>query len=168
MDAELHYSNVPKEWALCYNSECPRASECLRHAVYTIAPETVHSHQCVLPQAWQSGTCSKFVEARKQTLAWGMSRLFVGIPSWQATAIRHEIIPLFGSRSTYYRFYRGEFLITPKRQEEIAAIFARYGYTQPRRYDRTIEDYFFQSRGFGTYHSYTSARTRKRLKSAVR
>ena len=167
MDAELHYSNVPKEWALCFNEQCPMANKCLRYIVYTLAPETECSHQCVLPQAWRSGKCTEFAEARKQKLAWGMKYLFNGIPTWQATAIRHEIIELFGSHSTYYRFYRGEFLITPKRQDEIAAIFARYGITTPGRYDHVIEDYFFHTRGFGSYHSYTNQKTKARLKAAA-
>ena len=165
MDSKLTYGNVPKEWALCFNDQCPRAGECLRHIVYKLAPETECCHSCVLPQAWRNGTCSEFTQAYKQQLAWGMSHLFTGIPSWQATAIRHDVIALFGSRSTFYRFYRGEFLITPQRQQEIAAIFANHGITTPRRYDRVVEDYFFNSRGFGTYHSNNTKRTKARIKA---
>ena len=168
MTHEIDFKTVPCDYAVCWYASCPIAGNCLRHIVYTLVPETECCHQCVLPHAWRSGTCIEFAEARKQKLAWGMKHLFVGIPSWQATAIRHEIIDLFGSRSTYYRFYRGEFLITPKRQDEIAAIFACYGITTPRCYDRVIEDYFFFSRGFGSYHSYTTQKTKKKLKAVGR
>lgn len=92
-----------------------------------------------------------------------MKGIFHNIPKWQATAIRHELQLLFGSEPTYFRYRRGEYLITPERQAEIAAIFARYGYTQPLQYDHMKTAYYFPSPGFGTYHSNKTRHTYEKL-----
>ena len=147
---------------MCYNDACPKAGECLRHRVYTLAPATERQHLCVLPQAWQDGACTEFAENRPQRLAWGMKHLFDGIPMWKATAIRHELMEIFGSEATFYRYRRGEYLVTPQLQAKIADLFAHYGYTSPRHYDRTVQAFYFPSPGFGTLHSNTTERTKKR------
>ncbi|MBQ8968190.1 MAG: hypothetical protein IJ064_00445 [Bacteroidaceae bacterium] len=161
--APLRYEDVPALWAVCPNGDCPRAHECLRHHAYTLAPKTEKQHLSVLPQAWQEGPCTEFAEDRPQRLAWGMTRLFRGIPEWKATAIRHELYDLFGAERTYYRYRRGEYVITPEVQQQIADLFARHGITAPRQYDIARLTYYFPSPGFGSLHSYTDERTLKRL-----
>ena len=162
-ETTLQASDVPKKYAVCFNRHCPRAGECLRHLCYTLLPATQLEHPCVLPQAWDGGECSQFAEAHPVQLAWGMSRLFTDVPSWKATAIRHELKHLFGSKPTYFRYRRGEFLITPQRQREIADIFRRYGYTTPRCYDHVLQGYYFDVPGFGSHHSNDKRRTKAKL-----
>ena len=161
----LRYEDVPDQWAVCPNDQCPRAQECLRHRAYTLMPASEKQRLSVMPQAWQSGECTEFAEDRPQQLAWGMKRLFNGIPEWKATAIRHELYDLFGAERTYYRFRRGEYVITPKQQQDIADLFARHGITEPRQYDYAVTAYYFQSPGFGSLHSSTEKRTLKRIEA---
>ena len=162
-EKQLKLSDIPKKYVVCYNHQCPRADECLRHLCYNLLPATVYERPCVLPQAWQSGECQRFAVARPVQLAWGMSRLFDDVSRWQKTAIRHELKALFGSKATYFRYRRGEFLITPQRQREVAAVFQRYGYTAPRHYDHVLQDYFFDVPGFGSHHATTKWSNNRKL-----
>ena len=168
VDLKLHAGDVPKGYAVCYNNQCPRNKECLRYLCYTVLPESEDVCPAVLPQAWQGDECRKFVEARPVQLAWGMKRLFKDVPSWQSPVIRHELMDLFGSRTTYFRYRRGEFLITPKQQEQVAEIFQRYGITAPRCYDHTLQTYYFDVPGFGSSHAYTTKHTKQRLQTQER
>ncbi|MBQ6189176.1 MAG: hypothetical protein IJK45_03270 [Bacteroidaceae bacterium] len=163
-DITLKADDVPKKYAVCYNHECPRAGECLHHLCYTVLPKGEDVRLCVLPQAWQGNECRQFAKAQPVRLAWGMSRLFHDVPKWQATVIRHELMQLFSSERTYFRYRRGEFLITPEIQSRVADIFRKYGYTAERQYDQTKLAYYFDVPGFGSYHAYTSKRTNKKLR----
>ena len=160
---ELKYEDVPRGWAICPNDGCPRASECLRHRAYTLSPSTEKQRLCVMPGAWLGGECSEFAEDSPKLLAWGMKAIFNDIPKWKAAVIRHELFSLFGAERTFYRFRRGEYVITPEQQQEIADLFARHGITAPRHYDYAFMAYYFPSPGFGSLHSSSDARTLQRL-----
>lgn len=160
---ELRYEDVPRGWAVCQGDGCPRAHECLRHRVYNLVPPTEKQRLCVMPGACLGADCSEFAEDRPQLLAWGMKSLFDDIPKWKAALIRHELFALFGAERTFYRFRRGEYVITPEKQQEIASLFARHGITDPRHYDYAFPAYYFPSPGFGSLHSYSDARTLQRL-----
>ena len=161
---ELTYEDVPERWAVCPNDKCPRAHECLRHHAYTLAPSTEKQRLSIMPQAWQGGDCTEFAEDRPQQLAWGMKELFNGIPEWKATAIRHEMFGLFGAERTYYRYRRGEYVITPKQQQDLTELFARHGITAPLHYDYVTLAYYFDAPGFGSLHSYSDKRTLQRIR----
>ena len=164
INTKLKAGDVPRKYAVCYNHECPRATGCLRHLCYTVLPEEEDVRPCVLPQAWQGGECRQFAEAQPVRLAWGMSHLFQDVPKWQATVIRHELMRLFSSERTYFRYRRGEFLITPELQSRVADIFRKHGYTAERQYDQTKMAFYFDVPGFGSNHAGTSTRTNMKLR----
>ena len=90
---ELTFSDIPHNWAICYDANCPLANRCLRHHAAKLAPDTLLEHNTVLPAArfvaqdCSDGTrqqtetesvCRAYVADEPVTLAYGMRNLFEG------------------------------------------------------------------------------------------
>lgn len=145
MDTKLRYSDVPRDWAICYQTDCPLAENCLRRRVATLAPADLKHHDCVLPGARKGDSCDCFVENRPMRLARGMKGLLVGIGYEQGIVLREHLFKIFGSRSQYYRYYRGRWLISPSRQKRVAALFRQSGLDREPEFDDYIDGYYFDS-----------------------
>ena len=141
---EAQFSDVPRDWAVCLDEDCPLATTCQRRMFGRLIPADMVEHNVVLPGAWRGDKCQRYVEARPVRIVWGMTKLFAGVKWWEAQEMRWEIMnDIFGGRSQFYRYRRGRWPIPPERQEEIRAVFRRYGYEQEPRYDRVEETYYF-------------------------
>ncbi|MBQ8051535.1 MAG: hypothetical protein IJ197_08195 [Bacteroidaceae bacterium] len=68
-----------------------------------------------------------------------MTRLFKRVPWYMVQALREEIIPIFGSRRQFYRYRLGRWAISPKKQEQVAAVFRRFGFEEEPQFDVTKE-----------------------------
>lgn len=159
----LRYEDIPRNYALCPNAQCPRASHCLRHHSYTLASAHTAEHLCLMPQAWGGEACRHFAPSEPQTLCRGMKNMYLGLQPWQATALREQLRPIFGSDRHFYRYQRGEYVVSPERQAQVAEAFRRLGLQGPPRYDHTFQAYFFNSRGFGSLHSHHNFQTNERI-----
>lgn len=126
---ELKYNEVPSSFARCFCDSCPRAAECLRHAVGSLAPAKAAIGKCVYPQsATVEGGCPYFRPICTQRLAWGFTSLFRHVPACKSAMLRLKVMDCFGSRSTYYRYHSGRYLLTPSQQQDVLTVFARAGY----------------------------------------
>lgn len=135
----LTFSDVPRRWAVCFQNECPMKEECLRWRAGQVAPERVQALMCVTPNTRRGDKCPRLVPARPVRLAWGMTRLFKRVPWYMVQALREEIIPIFGSRRQFYRYRLGRWVISPKKQEQVAAVFRRFGFEEEPQFDVTKE-----------------------------
>lgn len=125
----LEYDKVPRFYARCFLDSCPRAAECMRYAVGQCAPEKAACGHCVFPQSLNAeGGCPYFRPKRVSRSAWGFKSLFRDVLARDSVSLRRALMDYFGSRSTYYRYNRGQQLLTPGQQQEVLAIFARFGY----------------------------------------
>ena len=118
---------------------------CLRHAVALLAPDNLVCHNIVLHAARQGDSCRMYAEMKPSIIARGMNRIFDHVKPWEVKAIRDSLIPIFGSRSHFYRYNLGRYDITPQQQERVAAVFRSFGYEQPIHYDQTTECYYFNN-----------------------
>ena len=126
---ELKYHEVPSGYARCFCDSCPRAAECLRHAVGSLAPARAAVGPCVFPQsATVPGGCPYFRPMRTQRMAWGFRYLFRDVLARDSATLRAKVMAYLGSRSTYYRCHSGQRLLTPRQQQDILALFAARGY----------------------------------------
>ena len=140
----LQFSDVPRDWALCFQHDCPLVAFCLRHHAATLAPADLRKHNCVLPGARTGdGRCALFVEDKPVRMARGMETMLRGWSQWDAMPVRHALEGVFGSRAQYYRYRSGRWPVTPHQQQRVAAVFRRYGITAEPHYDRITEEYFF-------------------------
>ena len=143
MKNKLSYNDVPSDWALCLQDDCPRCETCLRHAAGRLMPAATTHHAVVLPAARQGDDCRLYVKNERVTMARGMKGIFAGVPSEEVPRLRKSLIGCIGSKSHYYRFRNGEYLIDPKLQARIADIFHRICPDLQPRYDNTTEAYYF-------------------------
>ena len=97
MMKKLSYKDAPRDWAICFQNDCPLSDRCLRHAVAQLAPSTLTHHVTVLPAARQGDQCSLFASTEPVRIARGMTGIMKGIPSGKATDLRKELYNIFGS-----------------------------------------------------------------------
>ena len=145
MDSSLHFSDVPKEWAICLQSDCPLAASCLRHHAGTLAPDDLKHHECVLPGARTGGACSAFVANHPVRLARGMKRLLKGIDYGKSMVMRKQLYNIFGSKSQYYRYCEGRWPIPPEQQARVADLFRQNGIASEPQYDDYFEGFYFRN-----------------------
>ena len=159
---ELTYSDIPHNWAICFDATCPLASQCLRHHAAKLAPDTLLEHNTVLPvarfvaqdspadaqqQTETESVCRAYVADAPVTLAYGMRNLFDEVHPYEVRALRQLVQMVFGQQSHYYRYREGRYPITPKQQARVEDIFLRHGYTKAPKFDRYEVQYHFPSMG---------------------
>ncbi len=141
----LTYNNVPYGWAVCFQDACPLCHKCLRYAAAQLIPDSVMHHEVVLPNARKGDDCTFFAMKEPVCIARGMTQLLTGIEPWKALTMRQELFEIFGSRSHFYRYRNGDYIVTPEQQERVAKLFLKYGIKLPPHFDKTIESYYFPS-----------------------
>ncbi|MBR1664670.1 MAG: hypothetical protein IJ699_00355 [Bacteroidaceae bacterium] len=143
---ELSFSDAPHNWAICFQTDCPLSSTCLRHRVAELAPEHMMRHVMVMPSAREGEQCREFVSAEPVRMGWGMKSTFAGVKSYHYQEMRPLLESYFGSHTTFYRYYNGLRPITPDHQAWIAKLLKRFGYNAPLRFDREEEVYDFTTK----------------------
>ena len=142
---DLIFDDVPRNWAICFQTDCPLAVKCLRYHAATLAPATLTQHTTVLPATRTDAGCSLFVADEPVVVARGMTRIFDGVKSWDVPRLRNALEACFGSRAQYYRYRSGRYDITPAQQARVAEIFRKNGYAQPPVFDQTSVRYYFNT-----------------------
>lgn len=126
---DLNLNDVPKGFYYCFNDGCPRAAECLRHIIGQLLPPDQTEGLSVFPQSYQAhDTCRHYRSAEPVRLAWGISGMFANVYERDAYRLRLRLHGYFGSKSTYHRYERGRYKLTPKMQQEVLSLFAELGY----------------------------------------
>ncbi|MCR5181337.1 MAG: DUF6078 family protein [Bacteroidaceae bacterium] len=142
---QIDYKEVPYDWALCFQNDCPMASTCLRFVAGEQIPEKVTRHMAVMRGARKGSTCSMYREAKTVTIAYGMTNLFNGLSREVTIGVRDKVMNLFGSRAHFYRYRAGKYPIGPDIQEKINRIFTKYNIKHPAKFDRTLVSFDFYS-----------------------
>lgn len=141
---DFDYARVPQDYAHCFNHQCPRADQCLRHLAGLHIPQGVSVVRCLAPSAWPADAdrCAYYRTTRKVTLAWGVTNMAAGILPHLAVAICHDVRHLW-PHTTYARIRHLERPITPDKQRKIERIFAYYAPGSRPKYDYVTEEYDF-------------------------
>ena len=140
---ELDFSLAPKDWAICFQNDCPLKDTCLRYAIGNLAPATLTHHATVLPAAREGDRCSLFATKEPVCIARGMEGLFAGVRAGDIPEMRSRLFRIFGSRAHFYRYRKGDYVITPEQQALVEQLFREYGYTQSIPYDLVTRDFYF-------------------------
>ena len=143
-DLTIHYEDIPKSFAVCFNAKCPMRKKCVRFAAAPIVFEHRKEGLSVFPSAIVDGECKKFVQLRMVRLAWGFKPLFVDVRHADYDNVRFAVIHHFRSESDFWRYNRGYYKLTPEQQEAIFDIFRRFGYdTKGLKFAHYKEQVFF-------------------------
>ena len=142
MEEEHHFTNVPYNYPLCLNRQCPKASTCLRQLVEQEVPDSAEYWVVISPkyQAKLKGTCPHYRSSQKVQYAKGCMNILDNLPHKQRQLAIIHLIEYF-SRRTYYRIRKGERLLTPSEQQRILNILKNCGATHLQNFDAYVEDY---------------------------
>jgi hypothetical protein len=136
------FNEVPANWQLCFNRDCPRCEGCLRYVAGRHIPADRDCGPAVYPTALGSdGQCRWFRTAEPQQVAWGFAHVFDNVRRFDFKPMRYSITALLGSKGIYYDYRNGLRPLMPDQQEAIAQVFAKFGYEPPRyeRYEQSLD-----------------------------
>lgn len=136
---ELNRKDIPMGYPLCFNNECTKKECCMHYQARLLMPDDRYTGSAVFPTAWQNGACKCFREKRLVRKAWGFSHLYDNVPQRQKAEARHSVHAFFGrGNGPYYRVHHGENMLTPKEQDEIMKIIAKFGSTEGIKFDHYV------------------------------
>ena len=143
------------KWHYCFNASCSKAQECaaflsgkiLIHdeafykelfydeVVPTIRPDARYddksgSNGCET-EAGSFYPCTQFCRPCMERKVWGFSQFYAEVKYNDTLPLRHQLMSLLGGRTAYYRFHRGEKLLSAEMQACIAEVFKKWGYNAP-------------------------------------
>lgn len=129
-------SDVPGNFALCINADCPLASKCLHYIVRTMVPPTELVLHVYNPDAVKDGEgCKYFRSQERQRYAYGFEGMQENMLPKQYAMFMELLIAHF-SRNSYFVRRRGGFPISPKEQEFIRQVLKRVGADPEMDFDR--------------------------------
>ena len=141
----INFKEIPSWWAICQNTECLMAKDCLRYQAFLNVPDETTRWPCILPNALKKDTCPFFRKAEVVRMAKGFHSLF---NSFNSRDLRHDfrtqLTEYLGSKGSYYRYKDGERLLNPKQQQWILDFLNNYGYKDKLKFDQYIDTYEFR------------------------
>ena len=138
----IEYAQVPLDYLMCLDRNCPKAEHCLRQIAEQVVPAEVERLYFINPKFLKmlSGDCPYFRPAVKVRYAKGFVKLLDNLPHKQMQAVIRELNNCFKER-TYYRVRKGERLLSPDEQQQVLDIINRRGVDQPLVFDAYVEIY---------------------------
>jgi len=124
----LDLNEIPFGWCNCFCDGCPKHTDCLHYEVGRHLPMSTTYGYAIYPMAYQQGDCPHFRPIRVIKVAWGFRGLFYEVKEKDGTYLRNKMMHYLGGRTTYYRYNKGERLLTPEQQQWIMNLFAKQGY----------------------------------------
>ena len=144
MEKQLQKENIPWEYAVCFNEACQLREKCLHYQAYLLQSKDQLSGQAVMPSAWKDGQCQCFCEDKPVKKAWGFSNIYDNVPKYLKAEARRKVKNYFSSgNGPYYRYHHGENKLSPRQQEDVMQILAKYGSTDGLAFDHYEMDYDF-------------------------
>lgn len=142
MKTGTNHFQVPYNYQLCLNKECPQANSCLRQLVEQSMPSDIQSWNIISPKylATLKGTCPHYRSSTKVRLAKGFAKLLDSLPHKQMQAAIAQLLAYFGRR-TYYRVRKGERLLSPSEQKVMLNILKNCGISHHKEFDAYLEEY---------------------------
>ena len=126
---------IPANYLYCFNEECPKAKECMRHFATQYVDAAQTKGYAVFPTVLRNRECDYFKQKQSITLAYGFSHLFADVMARHITVIRSKMKNYLGGNGSYYRYFHGERMLSPEQQAWILNLFAQYGYKDGLRFD---------------------------------
>lgn len=125
---KINYCDLPASFKFCFNNDCPLSADCLHRLAADELPAKVTWGPAVYPTAVATGRCPHYKQAREVRMAWGFDRFYDRVLAADIASLRAGLRQLLGGNGTYYRYQRGERLLTPEQQQLVIDYFARNGY----------------------------------------
>jgi len=132
---DLDYAQVPGGYALCFDGACPLGERCLRRLAAESLPEDVLQVCAVNPRRCRPDAhCPYFRPSEPARMARGFTCALGTVPMANVPKVEQAVTALY-NRSYYFRMRRGQYVLTPAQQAQIARILTEYGAAQPVEFD---------------------------------
>ncbi len=138
------FSNVPASFLMCFLGDCPRRSDCLHFLAGEHLAEDADWGPAVYHtmKRGEEG-CRFFKTSEPKLMAWGFNTIFEDVKAKHETKLRDKIKIYLGGHGTYYRYHRGEKMLTPEQQAWIIKLFQKAGYETNLKFDHYTRVYDF-------------------------
>lgn len=142
MKTEFNFSIVPHQYALCINTQCPKAATCLRQLAEKSTPSDVVQWSIISPKhiATFKDNCPYYRSSKKVLYAKGFIDLLENLTHKQMQRAVDLLMSHY-NRRTYYRMRKGDRPISPAEQKSILRILANAGIKQSLAFDTYYEEY---------------------------
>ena len=127
---KFNFRDVPSDYSLCFNEQCPKRDDCIRYLAGQHVPDTMMNGPAVYPNAVSDNICPYFKQTRIIHGAWGFRNLYKGVAKQDVQVLKAKIVNYLGGPVACYDYMHGEKLLTPEQQETIQGFFNEMGYTQ--------------------------------------
>lgn len=140
--------DIPAGYVYCLHGDrCPKAETCLRAIAARLQaeggdglPQTLHVvSPYYLDSLPSADKCTYYRSNTLQRYARGMTCLFQDVPLRLSSVLRQRVMNCFSCERYFYHSRKGERLITPAEQRNIAEAFRRSGITAPPKFDGYVE-----------------------------
>lgn len=137
----IDFKDMPKQFTFCSRKDCLRRMNCLHWIAYMEHPVVEQAY--FYDHRWidkNGGTeqCPCYTDSTPVVYACGFINVMKSLPRAKAEELRSSLVSQFGLYN-YYRYRRGEFLMTPEIQETITRIASELGIDTPLVFD-SIEE----------------------------
>lgn len=141
MEEEHNLPEIPHNYPICLNRQCPKAPTCLHQLVEQEVADDVKFWLVISPkyQATLSSDCPYYRSNDKVLFAKGFMNILDNLTHKQMIEATSLLIARFSQR-TYYRIRKGERLLNPAEQKVIMNIFRKCGVTGKLDFDSYVED----------------------------
>lgn len=142
----IRFEEIPFNYGLCLNGDCPMAATCLRHLALSATPESKIFANVLLPQRCTADAGGHYPYYRINTkvrYALGFRRVLATFPVNVLEAFRDRLIAIY-PRNYYFKMRRGSILITSKEQELIIRTAHDKGFQGEFTFDSYEERYLWE------------------------
>ena len=132
----LNYKEVPFHFTHCFQTDCPKASSCLRYQATRFLPTDKRDLKVLNPTfIGNSADCKEYISDEPVLYAFGMNKLFDELPYAKVKDIKNDVIFKIG-KTQFYRMKNQTIGISPLQQRTIKDVFLKYGIEVDPVFDR--------------------------------
>lgn len=144
MKEEISFTQVPFDYPLCLNGQCPKAATCLRQLAMQSMPTEKDYWKVISPKrlATVKGECPFYRSSQKARYAKGFMNMLNSLPYNKRGIAIANLIAGFGQR-TYYRARKGERLLLPEEQQSVLNVFRHLDAGMATEFDSYAEGYLW-------------------------
>lgn len=142
----IRFEDIPHQYGLCLNDDCPLAHKCLRHLALEALPESKNFATILLPGRCTpraDGTYTYYHSNTKVRYACGFRSVLTQFPVQVLNNFRDYLIMVY-PRNKYFKIRRGDIHLSPKEQEFIIRVAKEQGFQGEFTFDKYEEDYLWQ------------------------
>ncbi len=139
--AKKLYKDIPVNYAVCEQSDCPRGATCLHSLVYRTLLEQGDTYlRLINPrQCTRDDTCPHYRDSAPVTYARGFIGMQEHMFPGQYRKFMSKLIGHF-SRTPYFERRRGEVALSPREQKIVLDVLRQVGVTEELKFDRYEEN----------------------------